>query len=100
MDHHEVKIEILRFFESLFRISRSPFRKKKYLETYLRLWFYSLFSHNESYFYLSFIKLYQNPANDPTTLEMCTLFLRAMLAFTIQKNEKCSVKVVVVCRYN
>ncbi|KAH3742472.1 protein kinase [Pelomyxa schiedti] len=78
MDHFNVKLEILSFFQEVFQVPQSLYRKKRYVETYI------------SFLYLTFIKLYQNPAKDSTTLEICNMYIRAMLAFTVNTNEKCS----------
>eukprot|EP01105_Mastigella_eilhardi_P019982 TRINITY_DN4728_c0_g1_i4.p1 TRINITY_DN4728_c0_g1~~TRINITY_DN4728_c0_g1_i4.p1 ORF type:complete len:1345 (-),score=379.66 TRINITY_DN4728_c0_g1_i4:118-4152(-) len=76
MDYLPVKLEILSFFRRLFLFKKSPFMKKGYVETYL------------SFFYLSFIKIYHNNVRDKATLDLCTAYLRVVLSFALNKNNK------------
>ncbi len=77
-DHYEdfsVKKHMLQLLCKIFELRGNPFvRKKLYVDAYV------------SYFYIRFIKLYQNYVMDPPTLELCQLYLRLLLAFSVSKS--------------
>ncbi|KYQ93892.1 putative protein kinase [Tieghemostelium lacteum] len=79
--HFEIKKTMLEFQSKVFMFKRNPFTKKKlYIDSYI------------SYIYISFIKLYNNYTIDPQNLTYCKLFLDVLLAFSVNKNDKISMK--------
>lgn len=73
-DNFLVKKHMLQLLCKIFELKGNPFvRKKSYVDAYV------------SYFYIRFIKLYQNYVLDPPTIEFCQLYLRLLLAFSLCK---------------
>lgn len=73
-DNFAVKKHMLQLLCKIFELKGNPFvRKKSYVDAYV------------SYFYIRFIKLYQNYVLDPPTLELCQLYLRLLLSFSMCK---------------
>ncbi|KAF2073302.1 hypothetical protein CYY_005379 [Polysphondylium violaceum] len=77
----EIKKYMLEFLSKVFLFKRNPFTKKKlYIDSYI------------SYIYISFIKLYNSFLTDSQTLTLCKLFLGVLIAFSVNKNDKISMK--------
>jgi hypothetical protein len=73
-DNVAVKKHMLQLLCKIFELKGNPFvSKKSYVDAYV------------SYFYIRFIKLYQNQALDSVTIEFCQLYLRLLLAFSLCK---------------
>ncbi|EGG14454.1 putative protein kinase [Cavenderia fasciculata] len=71
-----VKKQMMEFLCTIFYFKKNPYTKKKiYIDSYI-----------------SFIKLYNNYTVDPQTLTLCKLFLNILIAFSINKNDKISLK--------
>lgn len=76
-DNFAVKKHMLQLLCKIFELKGNPFvRKKSYVDSYV------------SYFYIRFIKLYHFYVFDPPTVELCQLYLRLLLAFSVCKHGK------------
>lgn len=74
-DNFAVKKHMLQLLCKIFELRGNPFvRKKSYVDSYV------------SYFYIRFIKLYHFYVFDPPTVELCQLYLRLLLAFSVCKH--------------
>lgn len=84
-DSFAVKREVLIFLENIFIVdSTSLLQRESYVNTYIRyvgkIWRMTIRFH-----FLNFVKLYINASKDEKTLEMCTLHLKVLIAFSKNK---------------